>query len=60
MALGGPVGPEECKTLQGSLWTSASVFEKGIGGTDSPVEVDSKEETEGTANTVIGRAARTA
>lgn len=51
---------EERKTLQGSLWTSASVFEKGIGGTDSPVEVDSKEETEGTANTVIGRAARMA
>ena len=54
MGLGGPVVPEECRTLKGSSWTSASVFEKGIGGTDSPVEDDKKEETEGTANTVIG------
>ena len=54
MGLGGPVVPEECRTLKGSSWTWASVFEKGIGGTDSPVEVDKKEETEGTANTVIG------
>ena len=46
--------PEECKTLKGSLWTSARAFEKGIGGTDSPVEVGRKKETEGTASTVIG------
>lgn len=39
---------------KGSLWTSASVFEKGIAGTGSPVEVGRKEETDGTANTVIG------
>ena len=54
MGLGGPVVPEECRTLKGSSWTWASVFEKGIGGTGSPVEGDKKEETEGTANTVIG------
>ena len=54
MGLGGPVVPEECSTLKGSSWISASDFEKGIGGTGSPVEVDRKEETGGTANTVIG------
>ena len=46
--------------LRGSLWTSVRVLEKGIGGTICPVEVDRKEETEGTANTVIGWAERMA
>lgn len=44
--------------LKGSLRTSARVFEKGIDETDSPLEVDRKEETKGTANTVIGWAER--
>lgn len=60
MGLGGPVVPEKCTTIQGSSWTSARAFEKSIGGTDCPVEVDRKEETEGTTDTVIGWAERMA
>ena len=48
--------PAECRTLKGLTWTLAVIFEKDIGGTDSPVESD-REEIEGTANAVMGWAA---